>query len=378
MSVKPLLVLTSDWHLSPFSWKKHPNVHRDSYYSLQQIVDLCIKLNVPLIAAGDLFDIKQPPSESVVFCFEQMKRLERVGLPVYYVQGQHELSEIPWMSLCSNAVHIDSFKTSQPFKEFEIQGLRVVGQDIEFSGNRFADQCRAMHSYAGKDRFDLYVTHQVWADFIKKSDENFMFKNAAFAKVIYTGDYHKTEILNIEGTECLSSGSINMQATNEPPHKLIFILNSDLSWTQYRLKTRPFALFELKSEKHFDILMGLTNDELLVEWPHKDLPQHIATPLVCVRYQNNIPNAYDLLCDKFRNWNYEIIPTDFNSSEVTAAVERKHIQELVDISECVEQTGFSESTVAHKDAVRVFNSSNVEQELLEMRNEHLQGVADVS
>lgn len=378
MPAKPLMVLSSDWHLSPFSWKKHPNVHRDSYYSLQQIVDLCVQLNVPLIAAGDLFDIKNPPSESVVFCFEQMKRLERVGLPVYYVQGQHELSEVPWLSLCSNAIHIDSFKADLSFKTFDIQGLRVVGQDIEFSGNRFLDQCRTMHSNAGSEKFDLYVTHQVWADFIKKSDDSFMFKNATFAKVIYTGDFHKTETLVIDGTDCLSSGSINMQATNEPPHKFVFILNSDLTWTQYRLKTRPFALFELRSEKYFNALMDVTNEELLAEWPHKDLPEHIATPLVCVRYQNNIPNAYDLLCNKFQNWNYEIIPTDFNSSEVTAAMERKHIQELVDISECVSQTGFSESTVAHKDAVRIFNSGNVEHELLEMRKEHLEGAVNVS
>jgi hypothetical protein len=372
------MVLSSDWHLSPFSWKKHPNVHRDSYYSLQQIADLCIQLNVPLIAAGDLFDIKHPPSESVVFCVEQMARLQRVGLPVYYVQGQHELSEIPWMSLCPNATHIDSFKADLNFKTFDIQGLRVAGQDIEFSGARFSDQCREMHAQAGSDKFDLYVTHQVWADFIKKSDESFMFKHATFAKVVYTGDFHKTEVLNIDGTDCLSSGSINMQATNEPPHKFVFILNSDLSWTQYRLKTRPFALFELRSEKYFNALMDVTNEELLAEWPHKDLPEHIATPLVCVRYQNNIPNAYDLLCNKFQSWNYEIIPTDFNSSEVTAAVERKHIQELVDISECVSQTGFSESTVAHKDAVRIFNSGNVEHELLEMRKEHLEGAVNVS
>lgn len=378
MPVTPLMVLSSDWHLSPFSWKKHPNVHRDSYYSLQQIVDLCIQLNVPLIAAGDLFDIKHPPSESVVFCVEQMARLQRVGLPVYYIQGQHELSEIPWISLCPNATHIDSFKSGLNFKTFDIQGLRVAGQDIEFSGARFSDQCREMHAQTGSDKFDLYVTHQVWADFIKKSDENFMFKHATFARVIYTGDFHKTEVLSIDGTDCLSSGSINMQATNEPPHKFVFILNSDLSWTQYKIKTRPFALFELRSEKYFNALMGVTNEELLAEWPHKDLPEHISTPLVCVRYQNNIPNAYDLLCNKFQSWNYEIIPTDFNSSEVTAAVERKHIQELVDISECVSQTGFSANTVAHKDAVRIFNSGNVEHELLEMRKEHIEGAVNVS
>ena len=151
MPVTPLMVLSSDWHLSPFSWKKHPNVHRDSYYSLQQIVDLCIQLNVPLIAAGDLFDIKHPPSESVVFCVEQMARLQRVGLPVYYIQGQHELSEIPWISLCPNATHIDSFKSDLNFKTFDIQGLRVAGQDIEFSGARFSDQCREMHAQAGLD-----------------------------------------------------------------------------------------------------------------------------------------------------------------------------------------------------------------------------------
>lgn len=375
---KPIMVLSSDWHISPYSWKKHPKIQKDSYYSLQQIVDLAIKLNVPLIGAGDLFDIKNPPSDSVIFCVKQMQRLAKVNLPVYYVQGQHELSENPWMNLCENAVHIDSFKAGPGLTEFEIKGLRVVGQDIEFSAASFLNQCRAFYEKANNSKYDLYVTHQVWADFIQKRDESFMFKNATFAKIIYTGDMHKTDVLTVNGTKCLSSGSINMQASNESPHKYVFVLYDDLSFKEHELKTRPFWSFEVKSEEDLNNLLNVSSDDMLDTWPHRNLPSHIQTPLVCVRYQNSIPNGYELLVDKFKDWNYEILPTDFQSEEVVAAVDRKRLQDLVDISECVEQTGFSKETAAHQDAVRIFNSVNVEEELKQMRKEHLEEIKNAA
>lgn len=372
MAAKPILVLSSDWHLNPLSWKRHPKIKGDSYYSLRQIVDTAIELQVPLIGAGDLFDVKTPPSESVIVCCREMERLAKENLSMYYVQGQHEYAEQPWLTLSPNAVHIDSFKyqTNGDPQVFDVAGLRLVGMDISMSPVEFSIQCAKLHMLArSKGEFDMFVTHQVWADFIKKRDPVFMFEKALFSKITYTGDYHKLEALDVQGMLCLSSGSINMQANNENPIKEIFILHDDLSVTKKTIKTRPFMSFELKTGFELNKLLNTPNSTLLAAWPHQ-VPEEFSTPLVSVKYQNNLTNAFDSLTEKFKEWNYDLSPTDFFSVEMTAATDRKEIKDIVNVTDCVSQFVPVDST-AYKDAVRVFDSTDVEAELAAMRKEHL-------
>lgn len=379
MSAKPIMVLSSDWHLNPQSWKKHPRIVKDSYYSLSQIVDLSIALNVPLIGAGDLFDVKTPPSESVLACYKEMTRLKDAGLSVYYVQGQHEFADEPWMLLCENAVDIDSFKNNPDDPRiFEINGISVCGMDICQSPLNFGIRLGKLIEKAGNNKFDLFVTHQVWGDFIKKSEEPYLLKNATFAKMVYTGDFHKDLIIDVNGVTCVSSGSINMQANNENPNKRVFVLNDDMSLTSYWLKTRPFVSLEIKTEQAFKFVMDSDKDALLKDWDLEGLPEHIATPLIVIKYQNNINNAFFALKDKFKDWNNEINPIDFSSVEITAAVERREIRDLVDIGDCISKC-VSPTCVTYSDALRVFNSSDVEAEIKIMREEHLKkGASDVS
>jgi hypothetical protein len=197
-----------------------------------------------------------------------------------------------------------------------------------------------------------------------------MLENALFAKVIYTGDYHKLEVLEVKDTICLSSGSINMQANNENPVKEVFILYDDLTVTKKTIKTRPFMSFDLKTEDDLRRLLNTHNDVILSGWLHKDLPEEYATPLVLVKYQNNLMNAFDSLTEKFREWNYDLTPTDFFSEEMTAAAERREIKDIIDVTDCVSQF-VSADSMTYKDALRMFDAVDIEAELQSMRNEHL-------
>jgi hypothetical protein len=191
--------------------------------------------------------------------------------------------------------------------------------------------------------------------------------------MVYTGDYHKTEVLDVAGTICLSSGSINMQANNESPHKVIFILNDDLTYTAHQLKTRPFSSFEIRTEENLNGILNRHMDDFFFNWPYRDLPDYIQTPLIAIKYQNNLPNAFEALSEKFKDWNYDLSPIDFSSIEINAAADRRQVQDLVDIGECVSQF-VHEDSLAHKDAVRIFTASDVEAELMSMRKEHLESV----
>jgi hypothetical protein len=169
-----------------------------------------------------------------------------------------------------------------------------------------------------------------------------------------------------------------MQANNEPPYKTVFVLYDDLSLKEVDIKTRPFIHFEVKNDEALKYVMDTDKTELLKQWKHKNLPTEIRTPLIVIKYQNDIPNAYASLEEKFRDWNYELNGLDFSSTEMTMAADRAELRTLIDISDCVSQFVPPDS-VTHSDAVRVFNSSDVESELKSMRKEHLEkGVSHVS
>ena len=370
MAAKPVMVLSSDWHLSMLSWKKHPNIVGDSYYSLSQLVDMAIDLNVPLVGAGDLFDKKHPPSESVFHCCKEMRRLADAGLKLFYVQGQHELEPVPWLSLCDNAVHVHSFGHSTGLKYFDIGGLKICGMDIEFSKETFLVQLAALHADAQQSKHDLFITHQVWADFVKQSCEPYLLKYATFAKMVYTGDFHGRAILDVDGTVCVSSGSIAMQAINEVPYRTAFVLFDDMSLQEFDLKTRPFIKLEIKTEEALSLLLSSDKEELVKGWRHTDLPVGLRTPLVSVKYQNDLPNVYDSLKSKFCDWNHDLSGLDFSSAELLVVADKTELRELIDISECVSQFAAAD-TVTHSDAVRIFNSSDVVSELSSMRKEHI-------
>src|SRR5690242_13525682 len=97
---KPLCIGSSDWHLERHAWVRYPELAGDAYYGLKQIIDVCVDRQLPLLAAGDLFDKTFPDSRSVSFAMKQMDRMKDSKLPVFFTQGQHEMAkDNPWLGL---------------------------------------------------------------------------------------------------------------------------------------------------------------------------------------------------------------------------------------------------------------------------------------
>lgn len=377
---KPAALLTSDWHLSPLVMKKLPNVKFDSYYALKQIVDKTIEYNIPLIGAGDLFDVDNPPAESVRFCADQMKRLSDSNLKVYYVQGQHEYAKRPWMGLFDNAEHMHVEKDGE-FVGVTVNGINMLGMDIQKNGSQFAIDCARLNAKHNSFKFDLFVTHQVWGDFIKKSDDNVMFKRVEFAKMVYTGDFHKYEVRTVNGMPCLSSGSTCIRATNEQPEKKIFVLYDDLSFEPIPINTRPFFQFSIKSAEDLEKLSNLSLEELYASWPCVDLPRMLNEPLVHIKYQTNLLRAHEVISNKFavKGWHLDMTPVDFNSIEIIAAAERQGMSSVVTVQDCLNSLEIDPESDIYKDAIRLYESSDVNAEIKIMRDEHVEkGINDVA
>lgn len=284
----PIAVISSDWHIALNAWKKHPEIKGDAAFSLSQIVDICLSLNVPMLAAGDLFDIKNPDSYTVNTTAHHMQRLAKSNLPVYYVQGQHEMACPPWFSLFSNCTHVHD-------KEFQIGKIKFYGYDY-FLPKSEED------SYQRFKPADVLVTHQVWSELLPRHGQSFCCSYIKIAqelnyKAIISGDFHSHFKETAEGTKCVfvSPGSICLQDMNEPPIKAVWIITDNLEFVSVPIKSRRIIQTAVLSENDLNTVVAMadtiSNDEL---------PDGIGVPILRVKFNTDIKNVFAAISSAYK------------------------------------------------------------------------------
>lgn len=309
---KPIAVVTSDWHVALGAWKKLPDIRGDAEFSLSQIVDITLALGVPLVAAGDLFDIKHPDSYSVDVVSRQMYRLHLSKLPCLYVQGQHEMSSPTWLSLFPNCEHIHD-------RHFKLGKVDCFGYDyflpssLEDSYNRFKPA-------------DVLVTHQVWSELLPHAGQEFCCSYKLVAdqigyKSIISGDFHSHFITDIGigdkpvGPTFVSPGSICLQDLKESCNKAAWVLMDNLEFVSVPYKTRRLVHCTLASESDLHTVVklaeGVTSD---------DLPGGIGKPIYRIRYSTDLDNVSAAVTAAFKGKAHiDLVPIIEDSSEIPAS-----------------------------------------------------------
>lgn len=290
LSSKPIAILSADWHGAPRAWVKRPDILGDSYYGLEQAVDLAIQYSVPLIGAGDLLDNKEPDSYTLWRFQQELERFKNAGTfgTVYFVQGQHELSDPPWMSI------IGSNTIDMADKTITLGGRSFVGLDYQYPD----DVRRALEQLPSGD---VLITHQVFKDFTGRGSAQLDWIPNHF-KLVVTGDCHRVAMLDTSDSmafRVLSPGPLCMQSISEDPEKYVYVLCEDLSVHPVQLKSRPFKRIMLSSEEGLNQLLAGPLQSL-ISIP-AGLPDYIAKPFLVIEYDSSIPEAYNKLRTKFED-----------------------------------------------------------------------------
>lgn len=289
---KPVAVVSSDWHLAFNTWKKHPDINGDAEYSLAQIVDISIELGVPLIAAGDLFDKKTTDSYSVVAASTQMSRMQAKRLPVYYVQGQHEMSHPTWMSLFPTCINVHN-------EFFKIGNFNLFGYDY-FVPTSVED------SYSRFKEADILVTHQTWSELLPKHRSNLYCSYGLVAsnipyKAIISGDYHSHFVDKIHGSNCVfvSPGSTCLQDLSEPPNKAVWVMTENMEFVSVPIRSRVLINVTINSENDLFVSASLA-DKMVVG----DLTNGIGKPILRIKYNTDIKNVYAAMNNAYKDKAY--------------------------------------------------------------------------
>lgn len=288
--LQPLFVFCADLHLADGAWTSRPGIYGDAYFSLRQIIDYCIAHKLPLVIGGDVLDVKRNSARPIQQLCQAMERMAAEQLPVYYIQGQHELDRnVTWLSVHPWPQNVNK-------KLFMVNGARLYGIDWLPRGD-----IQTAFQEAPAEA-DMLICHQVWKDLMKNIGRPECCLNDVHnVRYVLSGDFHVTKIehsANAQGApiQIISPGSTCMQDISESSDKYFFLVSRDpageFDFTQVGLRTRAMRAYTVTDAQLLDDLCagGFAADILSMQ--DATLPSEIDKPLIRVKFDKRIPDAF--------------------------------------------------------------------------------------
>lgn len=384
-------VFSADWHLSFGTWASHPALVGDSYNSLRQIVDYCIEHDCPLIAGGDLFDKPIPDPVSVSVMCREMDRMQDEGLPVYFIQGQHERVKRSAMGSLdlggtSEWMRVHPWPKHVHKKTFSIEDKQFYGLDWTPPG--------LVEEELAEIPADTYflVCHQVWKEFMGDTvcQPECNLNMVPVVREILTGDFHETtSASNGAYTVMHSPGSISMRTIAEPADKYFFHF---LGWnevgeTEYpdveeglhpmeaiKLKTRVKAEVTLESEEDLDRFVQYEPEP--VSWDIAELPEGLQKPILRVNYRDDIPEVYERIVSAVGDAAHLFLyPQRLREESVAVDDDLRERIRGQGLLGCLAQVEDEDSAV-YKTTARLLQSNDPEAEIANIHTEYLDEEAE--
>ena len=312
-STEPIMLVTSDWHMMHHAWKNKPELYGDAECVLGQVVKAASDRNLPILAAGDLFNSKYPS-------ISHLERTSEIlcGVNGYYIMGNHDRTEIPWMklvarnwvNLAAQPVEITacsdrSSHKAQPDMTLELAPLFPCGRNWHLYGihyEKYADRLQekldelenSLDPEDGVGR--ILVLHQGSEPIVPVG--NFELTDRMIPDLfdlVIVGHYHTPEVFRLltkEGRSipCLSPGGLHLKSIKEEPHKKLYTLFSDGSIRSEELVTRRV----IQANFHgCDELMVRQKAEKILASVHGGMtrPELVRTPILIAEFDSHTTDS---------------------------------------------------------------------------------------
>ena len=294
--MEPLFVFCADLHLEDGAWTTRPGIYGDAYYSFDQIVDYCIAHNLPLILGGDVLEKKQNLARPIAKLCDGLSRMQKANVRVYYIQGNHEYDRnAPWLSVHPWPIHLHDTGVQFGAAEVGVWGLDWLPR------GEIQDAFKQVPADT-----DILITHQVWKDFMGTVGRTECeLTEVHHVQNVLAGDFHVTKIVssvNAQGNaiSMLSPGSTCMQDMGESPEKFFFVISCEtdgkIAFEPKKLKTRRLIVHRVETQELLDDLCAgrlVSEIQTCIDESVADgIPAHIQKPLVRVKFDKNLPDAY--------------------------------------------------------------------------------------
>lgn len=197
--------LSADWHLKPRIWT-HTPITGDTFWAAAQVVTHCVRHQLPLIHAGDLFDTPNPSSAAIGFsldAFEVISTVSNVSPSVMYLPGNHEASDPPWSQVLTNVTDLS---------DQSVLARDNAGRALTFYGiahRSFSDLKTYLNEVGTGLSCDVLVMHQLLDQACPLENmHNLKAEDVPSVPLLVMGDLHlPTDITLANGTRAIYPGS---------------------------------------------------------------------------------------------------------------------------------------------------------------------------
>lgn len=244
---KPIAVALGDIHLDDRIWTKLSTVTGDADFGYAAFLAVAMRLKVPAIIVGDLFDVAKPPSSLIRLHRKYMDLCQRENIPVYVLQGNHDKVQQGGPD-----------KTIAPWATASHDWPTYVGDGIPFTLSGI--KATAL-DYASMDIIEPQV---------RKVDTPLLFLHQAVrqalgfenawncdldwvpvaVKLTVLGDIHKPMDMPFpDGRKACYTGSGHARDIDQTGPKSVIVINDDLTYYREPIQSRFIKKFYIKSVK---------------------------------------------------------------------------------------------------------------------------------
>ena len=208
-----------------------------------------------VIIGGDLFDSPRPDAKSVFVAKNVVERIKISGIPVYGIDGNHDLADGYWLRTIGAKPLENGTVDVRDIAGVKVGGLNYRnGRDLVEEISRIADSGMKM---------DIMVAHFALAEMNGggSADAGVREISPLLSKIgvkfMLMGHVHIPDAQKWNGVLYVNPGSTEMKSSNEPREKYWFLVDTEShEATPMRLFTRPVEDIEIETD---DDLLAFQN-----------------------------------------------------------------------------------------------------------------------
>jgi hypothetical protein len=267
---KPLAVCLGDIHLDTCIWRRIRHVQGDAYLGLKSAIDVAIKYNVPFFMVGDIFDSVNPDTYVIREIFRPLMDLaESNGVPVYFIQGNHDKREIPWpCAVHTYPVWLENGKVKLRLGDYTLRGLDYMVHD-DF--DEIIDETKS----------DILLIHQAVKQCLPfdgkwNADLECVNKDV---KLVVMGDIHQEwECTLTSGAKAYYTGPGHARDMSQAGPKSVLIINDDLSISREPIPSRVMVKKLVTSDEELNSFKAWVDSVINTPQPLPPFTWVICTP----------------------------------------------------------------------------------------------------
>lgn len=257
----------SDFHIKPELriWHKHAP-RNDFILSCKQLINILKERQLQyVLIGGDIFDIPRITADCL-FNFYQyfLNPLSKLKVKSFYVNGQHDNLDPPWLSVFDEIIHLHR-------KTINLDGIEISGLDFSLDAKTLFKEVKS----------PVLLTHQVWVNFVPSAEGVTIEDIPEHIKLVLTGDFHRFSKIELNSNRYLVSIGPFCHTSSDASKlvdKHVVILNDDLSIECIPILQRPiyryanvdntFQIYEEVLEKSQEIRKQIREFDI----PDVDIP----------------------------------------------------------------------------------------------------------